>query len=115
MTKGRDCESDRSGDSGGILGSNGGSYLGGRSWGKEMSEIKDGGPAFPVPESVLDCRAFQPDYQGMTLRDYFAAQALTGLISGTLADGTTMGPTSETLFAQVSYQIADEMIRAREK
>jgi hypothetical protein len=32
-----------------------------------MSEIKDGGPAFPVPEPGLEC--------GMTLLDYFAIHA----------------------------------------
>ena len=37
-----------------------------------MSEIKDGGAAFPLMRSINGS-------DGMTLRDYFAAQALAGI------------------------------------
>ncbi len=40
---------------------------------------QDGGPAFPVPQ--------QYDEQGMTLRDWFAGQALPGVIAGSLPRG----------------------------
>jgi hypothetical protein len=57
--------------------------------------IDDGGPAFPSND------AHGCAYTGMTLRDYFAGQALGALI----ADGY---PTSSA--AKISYQAADWMI-----
>jgi hypothetical protein len=59
---------------------------------------KDGGPAFPL-------LGFS---DGMTLRDYFAAKALQGIIS--LQDGA--GSKDET--AVYCYQYADAMLHARE-
>lgn len=44
-------------------------------------------------------------YDGMTLRDYFAATAMQGL----LANGNTRGAN----LIRLSYQIADEMMSAR--
>ena len=44
-------------------------------------------------------------YGGMTLRDYFAATAMQGL----LANGNTRGAN----LIRLSYQIADEMMSAR--
>jgi hypothetical protein len=55
-----------------------------------------------------------PDYMqmmavgGMTLRDYFAAKALQGLLSD-----TTVRSTPEE-FAANSYMVADAMMKARE-
>ena len=46
-----------------------------------MSEPKDGGPAFPH-----DFHGAYTD-AGMTLRDHFAAAALTGLLAQTTEDG----------------------------
>lgn len=42
---------------------------------------------------------------GMTLRDYFAAKAMQGLLAG--------GATSEQVL-KYSYKYADEMLKARE-
>lgn len=42
-------------------------------------------------------------YNGMSLRDYFAASALTGLIAHVPADRV----------AQISYEVADAMLAAR--
>jgi hypothetical protein len=47
--------------------------------------------------------------KGMTLRDYFAAKAMRGLVTG-----TTTIPTAEK-FAEVAYQLADAMMKAREQ
>jgi hypothetical protein len=58
-----------------------------------------GGPAFPVDNRTN---------QGMTLRDYFAGQALTGLIAGVYSGGA-MG------LALQAYEAADAMIEARNK
>lgn len=67
---------------------------------------KDGGPAF---SSEWD--------EGMSLRDYFAAAALQGLLSGYLHraklgnDGALMIP--ESIY-ETAYRSADEMINAKE-
>jgi len=71
---------------------------------------ENGGPAFP-----LDSSAKRNSASGMTLRDYFASQALTGLI-GTyvVGNGTCMG--TEHFAKNVSihaYKMADAMLAAR--
>jgi hypothetical protein len=81
-----------------------------------MSTDKTGGPAFPV-------NGYSPDFNGMTLRDYFAAKAMNGYISGVLSDhsmservlnaSNARGLTSEQYFANKSYDVADAMLRAR--
>ena len=64
-----------------------------------MSTIDNGGPAFPVGSG--DMR----DPVGMTLRDYFAAKAMQGLIAG--------GSTDRHQIAQAAYLVSDAMINAR--
>lgn len=49
------------------------------------------------------------DYQGMTLRDYFAAAALQGLLAGRSA---LMEP---KWYSQEASELADAMIAEREK
>jgi hypothetical protein len=72
-----------------------------------------GGPAFPTlfiePE-------YGSGYKGMTLRDYFAAQALTGILgSGDAKLENIISDKSATAeFAQSCYIIADAMLKARE-
>lgn len=48
---------------------------------------------------------------GMTLRDYFAGQALMGAISA--SSGT--GPDHIKIFAEVAYILADAMLAERSK
>jgi hypothetical protein len=48
-------------------------------------------------------------FQGMTLRDYFAAQAITGLLTAEIVGGYT----NEHVIAEISYRIADAMLKAR--
>jgi len=55
-----------------------------------------GGPAFP----------FGTAYAGMTLRDYFAAKAMQGLMDAAM-------PMPE--IAETAYDMADAMLKAREK
>ena len=66
-----------------------------------MTQIKDGGPAFPVPNLEDD-----PSFNGMTLRDYFAAKAMQALIA------STEGFTSDQ-YAKAAYEMADAMLKAR--
>jgi hypothetical protein len=72
----------------------------------------DGGPAFPVAESDKLYGSY-----GMTLRDWFAGQALAGDIS---ADdvGTVTGLRSKEYAAMIAaraYQMADAMLEARKE
>ena len=47
--------------------------------------------------------------QGMELRDYFAAKALNGLIN------YSPEPEEHKLIAELCYQLADAMMKAREQ
>lgn len=70
---------------------------------------KTGGPAFPYSgvhkgekENLI------VDSHGMTLRDYFAAKAMQGIISSECNYGAFSDLSSD------AYSIADAMLRARE-
>ena len=72
--------------------------------------MSDGGPAFPRPVSMStywDHPREIPEQEGMTLRDYFAAAALTGWLS----DGHVNTPSVD---AARAYEYADAMLKARE-
>ena len=64
--------------------------------------INTGGPAFPV----MYCS------EGMTLRDYFAGQALVGMLQNYTTQKFGMG---EETCARGAYEFADAMIAARER
>jgi hypothetical protein len=74
------------------------------------SKTEDGGPAFPSP-SFRDPDGFKvADAQhGMSLRDYFAGQALIGLIA---SNDEGAGDRLDEVPAY-AYQIADAMLAAR--
>lgn len=65
-----------------------------------MSKKQDGGPAFPT----LNGTKYD---SGMTLRDWFAGQALAGI----KAYPETTG--EQIFVAEICYEIADEMLEAR--
>lgn len=65
-----------------------------------MSAKNDGGPAFPHPAWTAS--------RGMSLRDWFAGQALAGMLS---SDGR---PTGDQAKAEWAYDLADAMLKARE-
>ena len=67
----------------------------------------DGGPAFPAAIGYNDLQV------GMSLRDWFAGQALTGLLAGYYANPDSGGLGSEEI-ARFVYRQADAMIAARE-
>ena len=77
-----------------------------------MTEKNDGGPAFPV--TVTDKSGqIAPTEIGMSLRDYFAAKALQGLLSYSHAADRFRG---ELKYAAIeAYQIADAMLKVREE
>ena len=73
----------------------------------------NGGPAFPTGEPHVEPGMYYqgpPPSQGMTLRDYFAGQALAGLAVETVRD-------SKITIAGACYTMADYMLaeRAKEK
>jgi hypothetical protein len=68
--------------------------------------IEDGGPAFPTQ----DWQAVGNTHPGMTLRDWFAGQALAHIPE--LLDAHDANKSAE-MIAHWSYQIADAMLKAR--
>lgn len=75
-----------------------------------MSEINDGGAAFPVTQAAdRNGDIFIYAQEGMTLRDYFAAKAMQSAISN-VADWKHM----PEYIARISYKQADAMLKARE-
>ena len=76
--------------------------------GNEVSApINDGGSAFPSPPSQHS-NGFYSTGDGMTLRDYFAAAALKGM----LTDPNRKGLCQD--YANDAYECADAMLKARE-
>ena len=96
-----------------------------------MSTIETGGPAFPMqePQAIHDyamaavdgitnpnerdrayLKARAEAVGGATLRDYFAAKAMQGLLAQSL--GTALG-SDPILGAQYAYRVADAMLAAR--
>ena len=74
-----------------------------------MSEqINDGGPALPTADAYHPSGQIAYGRKGMTLRDWFAGQALTGLLAGRGNNGD-----KAPNWANVSYAIADAMLKAR--
>ena len=68
-----------------------------------MSNIETGGPAFPTEHT--DTSGL---FDGMTLRDYFAAKAMQGLLGGQWPDAT-----DSKEIVRRSLILADLMLEAR--
>ena len=70
--------------------------------------------AFPVSALVYNYDDGAPDtiiHDGMTLRDYFAAKAMQGM----LAACTGWSEAEQERLAKCSYKMADEMLKRREE
>ena len=65
-------------------------------------------PAFPQPDvnSLMIMEA-----RGMTLRDYFAAKIIQGLVASLISDRGIVPPSKELV--ELSYSIADGMMEKR--
>jgi len=70
------------------------------------NQINDGGPAFPTPAGIQH-------NDGMTLRDYFAAAALSSMDATRELSFLEPGKENSQM-AQRAYRIADAMIKAKE-
>ena len=73
------------------------------------NQINDGGPAFARDSHMDKQLGLYVQQQGMTLRDYFAAAALQGMMA-------QFDPENELEhhIAKWSYKAADAMLKARE-
>jgi hypothetical protein len=63
-------------------------------------------PAFPLHNHGTQTLGMH--FSGMTLRDYFAAKAMTGLLTAEI-----VGEYSNEHVADIAYRIADAMMEAR--
>ena len=70
-----------------------------------------GGPAFPNTDATIPKEGDYWNYQGMTLRDYFAAKAMQGMLVA--CTGWSEG--QQERLAKCSYSMADEMLKAKEQ
>lgn len=69
------------------------------------NQPKDGGPAFP---GIAQISTRDDIHEGMSLRDYFAAQAINAV-------SMTMSDEGDKFLACRCYQIADAMLAWRAK
>jgi len=65
----------------------------------------NGGPAFPV-ESIVNAH-------GMTLRDYFAAKAMAGMLAD--LPKSLYGLDWQKNVTRTAYELADQMLKERAK
>jgi hypothetical protein len=73
-----------------------------------MNKKYDGGPAFPATIH----NGLTSGWPGISLRDYFAAKAMRGLIARQFTKDDSDRAFVEWVSA-VSYEMADEMLKAR--
>lgn len=76
-----------------------------------MTDKKDGGPAYP---GIGEQGGHQVHKSGMSLRDYFAGQALVAH-GGWLEKQPSNDPSVSWVVASRAYAIADAMIAERDK
>lgn len=70
-----------------------------------------GGPAFPVSATVLPNGETEPTYWGMNLLDYFAGQALAGMLSNSESKFTNRF----SGYAACAYDLAAAMLAERNR
>ncbi|MCO5092098.1 hypothetical protein [Bosea sp. (in: a-proteobacteria)] len=74
--------------------------------------IEDGGPAFPMLGNVAHNSDWLTE-PGMSLRDWFAGQAMSRLLD--TCRGDNFGVEFVDHVAEHSYRVSDAMLRARAK
>jgi hypothetical protein len=73
-----------------------------------MNDTNTGGPAFPLMFTHATTQ------YGMTLRDYFAAKAMQGMMTSDRYTGIIGVNNYQHNLAKQAYQMADAMLQARE-
>lgn len=76
-----------------------------------MNTKLTGGPAFPQPDYMADGSTQTQGDPGMTLRDYFAAKAMSTLLQ--TVNGVSGSNRYEYRIAEEAYVFADAMLRVR--
>ncbi len=74
------------------------------------ARVKDGGPAMPFEDGMFVNGKRANGSAGMTLRDYFAAKAMQGMIDSKIAMPRLA---DMALIAGAAYDMADAMLAAR--
>ena len=77
------------------------------------SKLNDGGPAYPGQE-ITQMYANEPLSKGMSLRDYFAGQAIQAFLSNSDFCNCVNIDNVNYTPDQAAYKIADAMLKARE-
>ena len=70
---------------------------------------KTGGPAFPGLHPSQECRFNDP---GMTLRDYFAAKAMQGMLANPKLQEQIL-KVGQSWIEESAYAVADAMLKVR--
>jgi hypothetical protein len=78
-----------------------------------MIDINQPESAFPSTFKSMSPEEGQVHRWGMTLRDYFAATAMQGVIAGS-GDSDGCVNYSDDKVARLAYDMADAMLKARE-
>jgi len=73
--------------------------------------MTDSPKAFPLPHFEQNGKVFYQD--GMTLRDWFAGQALTSTMRLVTGHESEPGEGMAQTFARRAYEVADAMLEAR--
>ena len=73
--------------------------------------MTDNPKAFPLPHFEQNGKVFYQD--GMTLRDWFAGQALTSTMRLVTGHESEPGEGMAQTFARRAYELADAMLEAR--
>ena len=76
----------------------------------------DGGLAFPSLREIDMHTGPSREEVGMTLRDYFAGQALAGIMANnSLLVAANQDDNVKTIVAEMAYETADAMLAERER
>jgi hypothetical protein len=79
-----------------------------------MNNTNTGGPAFPQSDRVVTALSIS-NSQGMTLRDYFAAKALQGLLANPKLSNEILkhGGAASGWIEDSAWAFGDAMLKAR--
>lgn len=79
--------------------------------------VNDGGPAFARPTSVNTDGCIEFAQVGLSMRDYFAAAALPGVIAArtALVNADLSNDLGQESIAEECYELADALIAERER
>ena len=78
-----------------------------------MSKINNGGQAFPSGFVENEKDQIDALHKGMTLRDYFAAKAMQGLVASCNNQDRLEGILGFRKISEAAYVAADSMLKAR--